>query len=62
MCGAGGAFFDAQPFGQRARSDIAHNHFDRHDFNLPDELLTHVQAADEVGGNANMAQARKNML
>ena len=43
------ALFDAEALGQGAGRDIAHDDFERDDFHFADELLPHVQPADEVG-------------
>src|SRR3546814_969365 len=36
--------------------------FKRNDLHLPDKLLAHVETADEVGGHADAAEQRENML
>ena len=56
------ALFDAQPLGQRARRDVAHHDLDRDDLDLADQLLAHVQAADEVGRHADMVEHGEDML
>src|SRR4029079_9663167 len=48
------AFRNAQPLRQAAGGDVANHHLERNDLHLANELLTHVQAADEVGGDADL--------
>jgi len=48
------AFLNAEPLRQRACGDIAHTDFERDDLNLADQLLAHVEAADEVGWNSDV--------
>ena len=48
---------DPQALGDRTGGDIADHHFDRNNLNLADQLLAHVEAADEVGRDADMRQA-----
>src|SRR5882757_1664587 len=50
------AFLDAEALRQGAGRDIAHNHLDRNDLDLANQLLTHVEPADEVGGNADVVE------
>ena len=45
-----------EPLRQAAGGDVADHHLERDDLHLADELLAHVQAADEVGGNADLGQ------
>ena len=54
--------FDAQPLADRTGSNVADHHFDGNDLNLPNQLLAHVQAADEMGGDANMRKAGEHMF
>ena len=56
------ALLDPQPLDERARGDVAHDDLDRHDLDLADQLLAHVEAADEVGRHADMAEQREDML
>src|SRR5216684_6010860 len=51
-----GAFLDAEPLAQRAGCDISHHHFQRDDLNLANQLLAHVEPADEVGGHADIVE------
>ena len=62
--GAGqlGAFLDAEALGQRAGGDIADHDLDRNDFDLADQLFAHVEAADEVGRHADIAEQGEDML
>jgi hypothetical protein len=41
---------------QRAGGDVAHHDFERNDLDLADQLLAHVQAADEMGRHADVVQ------
>ena len=41
---------------QAAGGDVAHHHLQRDDLHLADQLLAHVQAADEMGGDADLGQ------
>src|ERR1700719_1030376 len=50
------AFLDAEPLRQRARRDIAHADFQRNDLDLADQLLTHVEPADEMGRHADVVE------
>ncbi len=42
-----GAFLDPEPLGQRARGDAADDDLHGHDLDLADQLLAHVDPADE---------------
>src|SRR5438309_205407 len=44
-----GAFLDPQPLRQRSRRDVPHHYLDGDDLDLPDQLLAHVDSADEMG-------------
>ena len=57
-----GAFLDAEALGQRSRGDVAHHDFDRDDLDLPDQLLAHVQPADEVRRHADRRERGKDVL
>ena len=39
-----------------------HHHLDRHDLDLADQLLAHVEAADEMGRDADRAEQGVEML
>ena len=56
------ALFDAEPCGERTRRNIAHHNFNRHNLDLPDELLAHVEPLDVVRGDANVAEQREEVL
>ena len=57
-----GAFLDAEALGDAAGSHVAHHHLDRDDLHLAHQLLAHVEAADEVGGDADHAEQREDMF
>ena len=57
-----GAFLDPEALGQRSRGDVAHHNFDGDDLDLPDQLLAHVQAADEVRRHADRRERREDVL
>jgi hypothetical protein len=48
-----GALFDAEAGGEGAGRDVADHHLQRDDLDLADQLLAHVQPADEVGRHAD---------
>ena len=52
------AFLDPEPLRQRAGGDVAHHDLDRDDLDLADQLLAHVEPADEVGRDADRLRAR----
>ena len=56
------AFLDPQPLRQRAGSDVADHHLDRHDLNLANELLAHVETANEVRRHADQPEQGEDML
>ena len=56
------AFLKAEALGQRARRDIAHDHFERHDLDFADQLLAHVDAAHEMGGDAQSVELGENVF
>jgi hypothetical protein len=56
------AFFQAQTLADRPGGDIAHHDLDRHDLDLTHQLLAHVQAADEVRGDADMRKPREHIF
>ena len=57
-----GAFLDPEALRERARGDVPHDDFDRDDLDLADQLLAHVEAADEVGRDADRLQSGEDML
>jgi hypothetical protein len=54
----GGALGDAQPLRHVAGGEIAHHDFQRDDLGHAHQLFAHVDAADEMGGHADVVQAR----
>src|ERR1700724_3125753 len=50
------AFLDAEPLRQGARGNVAHADFQRNDLDLADQLLAHVEPADEMGRHADVVQ------
>src|ERR671917_551840 len=42
--------------------NVAHHHLERDDLDLADELLAHVEAADEMGRHPDIVQVLKNEL
>ena len=50
------AFRNAQALRKRPRGHIAHHHFKRDDLHLPDQLLAHIEPADEMRRDANLGQ------
>ena len=52
-----GAFGDAEAGRQAAGGDVANHDLERDDLDLADQLLAHVEAADEVGRDADVVQA-----
>ena len=57
-----GAFLDAEALGQRAGGDIAHDHFERDDLDFADQLLAHVEPADEVRRDAHPVEMGEDVL
>src|SRR5664280_1806183 len=51
-----GTLVDAEPGRQRAGGDIAHHHLERDDLHLADQLLAHVEPADEMRGNPDIVE------
>ena len=58
----GFALLDAEALADRASRDIAQHHFQGDDLDLPDQLLAHVEAADEVGRDADMGEAGEDVF
>ena len=50
------ALLEAEAGRQRPRCDVAHDDLERNDFDLANQLLTHVDSADEMGGHADVVQ------
>src|ERR1700674_916005 len=57
-----GTFLDAEPLAQRAGCDISHHHFQRDDLHLPNQLLAHIEPADEMGGHADVVEVLEQVL
>ena len=57
-----GAFLDAEALRKGSGGDVAHHHLDRNDLDLADELLAHVQPADEVGRDPDRPEQGEDML
>ncbi len=57
-----GALLDAEALRQRARRDVPHHHLQRHDFDLANQLLAHVEAADEMGRHPDVVEVLKQVL
>src|SRR5579872_569145 len=53
---------DAEPLRQRAGRDIAHHHFQRHNLHFTNQLLAHVEAADEMGRHPDVVEVLKQVL
>src|SRR6185369_1345285 len=56
------AFVDAQSLAERSRRHIPYDDFDRDDLDLSDQLLSHVEAADEVRRNSDRLESSENVL
>ena len=56
------ALGNAESLGQRTRGHVAHNHLDRDDLDFADQLLTHVEPADEMRGHADLTEAQHQIL
>src|SRR4051812_28324452 len=57
-----GALLDPQALRQRARRHVAHHDLERHDLDLPNQLLAHVETADEVGRHPDVVEVLKQVL
>src|ERR1043166_6475306 len=53
------ALLDAEARRERAGRDVAHHHFKRNDLDLADQLLAHVEPADEVRRHADVVEVLK---
>src|SRR5208337_250479 len=51
-----------QALAERASHDVANHDLDRNDLDLADELLAHIEAADEVSRHADLVQPAENIL
>jgi hypothetical protein len=56
------ALLDAEALRQRAGGDVAHDHFQRNDLHLADQLLAHVEAPDEVGRNPDIVEVLEDVF
>ena len=56
------ALFDTEPLRERARGDVAHDHFERNDLHLPDQLLAHVEPADEMGRDSDIIEVLEDVF
>ena len=56
------ALLHAEALGERACGHVAHHHLERDDLDLLDQLLAHVQAAHEVGRDADLGQPQHQVL
>src|SRR5690606_5363874 len=56
------AFLETKARSERAGSDIADHDLERDDFHFLDQLLTHVEAADEVGRDTDPIQVLEDVL
>jgi hypothetical protein len=56
------AFLDAQTGGDAAGGDVADDHLERNDLDLADQLFAHVQAADEMGWDADLGEPLHQVL
>jgi hypothetical protein len=55
-------FLDPEPLRNRTRGDVPDHHLDRNDFDLADQLLAHVDPANEVGRDADRRERREDVL
>src|SRR5579872_7164196 len=56
------ALLDAEPRRQRAGGDIPDHDLQRNDLHLADQLLAHIEPADEMGRNADIVEILKEIL
>ena len=56
------ALLHAQTLRQRAGRDIAHDDFERDDLDLADQLLAHIEPADEMRRHADRVQILKHIF
>src|SRR6266404_6529091 len=57
-----GTFLDAEPLRQRSCRHIPHHDLERHDLDLANQLLAHIEAAYEVGGHPDVVEVLKQVL
>src|SRR5581483_8043260 len=56
------ALVDAEALRQRARGDVAHHDLERNDLDLANQLLAHVEPADEVRRYADLVEMLEDVL
>ena len=56
------AFLDAEARRQGARGDVANNDFERNDLHFANQLLAHVEPANEMGRHADIVQILKQIF
>ena len=56
------AFLDPQPLRQRAGGDVADHHLERNDLDFLDQLLAHVEPADEMGRDTHPVEMGEDVL
>ena len=56
------ALLDAEPLRQRARRDVAHDNLERDDLHLADQLLAHVEPADEMRRHADVVEVLEHVF
>ncbi len=56
------ALLEAEARRERAGGDVAHHHLERDDLDLADELLAHVQPADEMRRHADVVQVLEDVF
>src|SRR6185437_9935159 len=47
---------------KRTRRDVAHDHLERHDLDFADQLLAHVEPADEMRRHADVVEMLEDVL
>src|SRR5205823_89534 len=56
------AFFEAEALRERAGRNVAHHHFQRNDLHLANQLLAHVEPADEMRRHADIIKLLEDVL
>ena len=56
------AFLDAEPLRQRTGRDVAHHDFERNDLDLANQLLAHVEPANEMRRHADVIEVLKHIF
>src|SRR5665213_3295298 len=57
-----GTFLDTEPLRQRARRHVPHHHLQRHNLNFANQLLAHVETADEMGRHPDVVEVLEQVL